>query len=136
MKYDLKTKILLGVALVVIAGYFWPQYEREMPRTAAEVAQSASAAVAEIPSEVPLTLITEPDDGVGMIREAIQTAAQSLDLVIYELDDRQIEQDLVDAKNRGVAVRVILQNVNSFGKHPNQGAYDFLKSNGVPTIRL
>jgi cardiolipin synthase len=29
-------------------------------------------------------------------------------------------------------VRVILQNINTFGNHPNQKAYDFLKNQGVP----
>lgn len=99
--------------------------------------QSAAVALAElsaIPAAVPLTLITEPEDGIGAVQNALREASSSVDLVIYELEDPAIESALSAAEARGVRVRVILQNVNTFGRHPNQAAYDFLKTHGVPVI--
>jgi cardiolipin synthase len=81
--------------------------------------------------EAPLSLITEPDDGTQAILENIKDASTSIDLVIYELEDPAVEQALVDAHIRGVTVRVLLDNLNTFGRHPNQPAFDFLKNNNV-----
>lgn len=94
--------------------------------------QAAAVELASLSDQTPLRLITEPEDGIQEVGDDIEQAQKSVDLVIYELEDPDIEQKLVDAKNRGVSVRVILQNVNSFGTHPNQVAYDFLQSNDVP----
>ncbi len=55
-------------------------------------------------------------------------------MVMYELQDPQVEQALVAAHNRGVTVRVLL-NGGYYGtpdKHqPNKNAYDYLQKNGV-----
>ncbi|GEM_PF-205184 len=126
--------IFAAAALIALAPYFWTQYTKQIPRTHEETAAAALAEVKQIPAEVPLTLITEPDDGMGAVRDAISRASGTLDLVVYELNDIKIEQALADARNRGVKVRVILQNVNIFGNRPNQQAYDFLTSQNVPVI--
>lgn len=133
-KKETVLKIIAGVVLLACAPYFWAQYEKQIPRTREETAAAALAEVKQIPAEIPLTLITEPDDGMGAVRDAIDTASATLDLVMYELNDVRMEQALVDAQNRGVKVRVILQNVNIFGTRPNQRAYDFLKNQGVSVI--
>jgi cardiolipin synthase len=80
------------------------------------------------------SLITEPQAGSGPVLALIQSASSSIDLVMYELQDSQVEQSLADASARGVAVRVLL-NGGYYGKAEspvNQPAYDFLQSHGVP----
>ncbi len=94
--------------------------------------QAAAAELSQVSPSAPLTLVTEPEDGVQPVSDAIAHAMNSIDLVIYELEDPTIEQALVAAQSRGVQVRVILQDVDSFGKHPDQAAYDFLQTHNVP----
>lgn len=79
-----------------------------------------------------LAVITEPDAGIAPILSLIQNASISVDLVMYELEDKQIEQALVADEKRGVAVRVLLSNGYKGQSFPqNQKAYDFLRTNGV-----
>jgi cardiolipin synthase len=80
-----------------------------------------------------LSLITEPDAGIAPILALINEASTSLDLVMYELEDKQAEGALVADEKRGVAVRVLISagyKGESFSA--NQPAYDFLRANGVP----
>jgi hypothetical protein len=44
-----------------------------------------------------LSLITEPDDGIGPVLEMIGGAKRSVDLVMYELDDPAVERVLAAA---------------------------------------
>lgn len=97
-----------------------------------QATQVASVASYDISPQAPLSLVTEPDDGVDVITQDIQNATTSVDLVMYELEDPQVEQALAQAKNRGVTVRVLLDNLSSFGRHPNQDAFNFLQSHTVP----
>jgi phosphatidylserine/phosphatidylglycerophosphate/cardiolipin synthase-like enzyme len=53
------------------------------------------------------TLIVEPDDGRGLVLEALNAARKSIDLTIYELTDAQIMSALESAQARNVAVRVL-----------------------------
>jgi len=63
-------------------------------------------------------LITEPGDGMTQVLNVIQGATKSIDLVMYELEDTQIESALVLAEKRGIAVRVLL-NEGYYGlSHP------------------
>jgi len=52
-----------------------------------------------------LSLITEPDDGIAPVLAMIRSASSSVDLVMYEFEDRQIESALIADEERGVAVR-------------------------------
>jgi phosphatidylserine/phosphatidylglycerophosphate/cardiolipin synthase-like enzyme len=82
-----------------------------------------------------LSLVTEPATGITPVLQLIDDAKKSVDLVMYELEDSQVEQALVAAQNRGVHVRVLL-NGGYYGKpdktNPNQKAYDYLQTNHVP----
>jgi len=63
----------------------------------------------------------------------VQGATKSIDLVMYELEDIQIESALVLAEKRGVAVRVLL-NEGYYGAKPSEQsatAYDYLHSGGA-----
>ncbi len=84
-----------------------------------------------------LSLVTEPDDGVAPVLALINGVTKSLDLVIYELDDAQVEAALAADERRGVAVRVLLG--AGYNGAPsttpatvNASAYDFLRGHGVP----
>ncbi len=80
-----------------------------------------------------LALITEPNDGIAPVLATIRGASTSVDLVIYELDDAQIESALAADEQRGVAVRVILSSgYNGASSTMNGAAYNFLVSHGVP----
>jgi phosphatidylserine/phosphatidylglycerophosphate/cardiolipin synthase-like enzyme len=78
-------------------------------------------------------LITEPADGMTKVLSMIQGATKSIDLVMYELEDTQIESALVLAEKRGIAVRVLL-NEGYYGAQPSkesEAAYQYLQSGGV-----
>ena len=74
----------------------------------------------------------QPMTAVVAEAEISQVSPQAPVSLMTELEDTQMEQELVAAHERGVAVRVILQNLNNFGNHPNQAAFDFLQAHGVP----
>jgi cardiolipin synthase A/B len=79
-----------------------------------------------------LSLITEPDDGMAPVIAAIASASSSIDLTIYELSAGPVEQALLAAARRGVAVRVILdRGYKGVHSAENAGAYNFLHSNGI-----
>ena len=84
------------------------------------------------PSTEALTLITEPEQGIGSILEMISNSKSSIDLVMYEFKDKGIADALIDAEKRGVSVRVIL-NGGYKGKieSMNEPAYQYLESSGV-----
>ena len=80
-----------------------------------------------------LSLMTEPDDGIAPVLNMISSASKSVDLVMYELDDRQVEAALAADVRRGVAVRVILSaGYDGASSTENTAAYDFLAASGVP----
>ena len=66
-------------------------------------------------------------------REAIQTAKKSVYAQMYVLSSEDVINDLIDAKERGVDVRVILDPHNAYtGWSPNGKTFDKLKEAGVP----
>jgi cardiolipin synthase len=103
---------------------------------AATLAAGTGAAVAATPSTVAphtvtYTLVTEPTAGYTPIYNLINSATTSIDMTMYELTDTTAEQDLVAAAQRGVTVRVILD--QNLEKTNNTTAYNYLNANGVPT---
>jgi phosphatidylserine/phosphatidylglycerophosphate/cardiolipin synthase-like enzyme len=81
------------------------------------------------------TLLIEPDMGRTPLLSAINGAARTIDLVIYEINDAKITKALIKAAKRGVSVRV-LYNYNSFklAKHdPNAKTIKKLAEAGVQT---
>jgi phosphatidylserine/phosphatidylglycerophosphate/cardiolipin synthase-like enzyme len=122
--------ILAYVAATLLLIPYAPQLlpHAQAPQTTTQAATELAA----VPSDAPLSLIVEPRDTTAPLLAAINGAHKSIDLIIYELQDPAVEQALAGAKERGVTVRVILENLNSFGRHPNQPAYDFLQGKGVP----
>jgi phosphatidylserine/phosphatidylglycerophosphate/cardiolipin synthase-like enzyme len=55
-----------------------------------------------------MQLLVQPDDGIGPILRAIQTARRTIDIHIFRLDRKLIEKALRDAIGRGVVVRTLI----------------------------
>lgn len=126
-------KVLLFVIFLVTSWLWYWHQSLQYPAQPKINPQHFLQTVSALPSgtEDQLQLVTEPDDGMQPVATLLSNASTSVDLVVYELEDATIEQALVTEKNRGVTVRVLLQNVDTFGTHPNQEAYDFLQKNKV-----
>ena len=75
-------------------------------------------------------LVQYPGAGFGGFYAQIAQAHRTIDMEMYELEDRTAERDLVAAAARGVTVRVLLDKDFS-GAEANGGAADYLVANGV-----
>ena len=60
----------------------------------------------------PITVIVQPRDGINPLLDGIRSAQRTLDLTIYRADRLEIEQSLVEAADRGVAVHVLTTTTN------------------------
>ena len=81
-----------------------------------------------------LSIITEPDQGTEPVLRLIQNAKKSIDLVMYQMTDKNIADALIAASKRGITVRVLL-NGGYFGKQEDTTtalAYQYLQKAGVP----
>jgi len=76
-------------------------------------------------------LLVLPDDGVQPILDLIDSAEESIRFKIYLLTYRDIKAALVQAANRGVDVRVIIEKNPTGGGASNQESYDQLVEGGV-----
>ncbi len=87
-----------------------------------------------LPSTQSLALITEPDAGTTPVLSLIHKASRSIDLVMYQMTDKEIADAIIQAHARGVQTRIML-NEGYYGKpekNINQVAYDYLQKAGVP----
>ncbi len=78
-----------------------------------------------------MSLRTEPADGYDSVDELIAHAGHTIDLTMYELADDHVEAELVAARRRGVAVRVLLDRAYG-GASVNRAAFSMLEVSGVP----
>jgi cardiolipin synthase A/B len=62
-------------------------------------------------------LILQPDDGVGVLLEAIQNARRSIEIAIFRFDRSDIKQALENAVARGVWVHALIANTNRGGEN-------------------
>jgi len=131
IKKTVPLRVLLAVLLFFVSWAFYIFYDAKPPKTQEELRQEALAQIESISKDAPLELIIMPDDGIEKIEDIIKSANESLDLVVYQLRDANIAKLLVDAHQRGVNVRVILEQLNFIGENLNQETYDFLQSSGV-----
>lgn len=56
-----------------------------------------------------LVLFRQPEDGVSPIINVLNSATKQIDVEVYLLSDKDIINSLIDACNRGVVVRVMLE---------------------------
>ncbi len=78
----------------------------------------------------PLSLAAEPDDANRAVDRVLASAGRSIDLALYELDDRAREEELIAAHRRGAAVRVLLDRAGA-GAAVNADAVRRLSAAGV-----
>lgn len=86
---------------------------------------------ATLPTLESAQLFVEPDDGRSYIIDAIDNAKESVDLEVYILSDSKIISALINAKNRGAVVRVILEESPYLGYGANKETKNKLAHYGV-----
>ncbi len=79
------------------------------------------------------TLYVLPDDQLSLegIADELNQAKKSIDVVVYTINDNHIIQALIDAHNRGVQVRFLLQKYVYDDTYFNYPVYNELKKDGV-----
>ena len=108
-----------------------------MPGSQQAATPSASAVAPTVPQHsasraAALSVLAEPQAGIGPIYQIITGARSSVDLTMYELADPAAEADLAADAARGVDVRVILD--QHLEKPRNTSAYDYLAAHGVHVV--
>jgi cardiolipin synthase len=101
-----------------------------LPVSSSGAAAPASASAAGDGSAA--GLITAPDQGYQPIYDLIGSARTSIDMTMYELVDTTAENDLAAAAQRGVHVRVVLD--QELEKSSNQAAFTFLGGHGAQVV--
>jgi len=81
------------------------------------------------PSPGHLTVLAEPQAGIGPIYRLITGARKSVDLTMYELIDPTAERDLAADAARGVDVRVLLD--SHLERSRNASTFSYLAGHGV-----
>lgn len=76
-------------------------------------------------------LIVQPDDGVAPVLDFIRQARRSLLIKQFTFTQPELMNAVVERKNAGVAVRVMLNPKRSGGDRANDATFDFLKTAGV-----
>jgi len=61
-------------------------------------------------------LITQPEDGLLPLLNAIRTAKKTIDIVIFRFDRKELEKALSQAVTRGVVVRALVARTNRGGE--------------------
>jgi len=64
----------------------------------------------------PAKLLVQPEDGVTAIIHGLDGAKQSIDILIFRFDHREVEQGLLRAVGRGVRVRALIAYTNRGGE--------------------
>ena len=76
-------------------------------------------------------LIVQPDHGVTPVREFIRSAQQSLLIKQFTFTDPSLIQAVIERKNSGVAVQVMLNSKRSGGDRANDEAFETLQKSGI-----
>jgi cardiolipin synthase A/B len=72
-----------------------------------------------------------PDDGMSPIIQTIDKAQSSIDLVIYGFTSNQVAKALIRAKERGVAVKLLIERAPYKAVDENHWIVNRLKKNGI-----
>ena len=76
-------------------------------------------------------LIVQPDDGSAPVLDFIRLARKSLFIKQFTFTQPELMEAVVERKNAGVAVRVMLNPKRSSGDRANDATFEFFKSAGV-----
>src|SRR5436190_9278346 len=63
-----------------------------------------------------MKLLIQPGDGVAPIVKAISRAKNSIEIVVFRFDQREVEHALASAVSRGVAVHALIAHTNKAGE--------------------
>jgi cardiolipin synthase len=66
--------------------------------------------------QVEMKLITQPDDGLAPILNAVKQAKHTIDIVIFRFDRAELEKAIAAAVKRGVVVRALIAHTNRGGE--------------------
>ena len=117
--------VIAFALLCVSGGVFYTAQQQRAPTSTVHLSPKA------VPADT-FSLVTEPQDGMAPVERLIENASSSIDLVMYEFDDKNIEALLAERAREGIAVRVILDNgYFGAGSAVNEQAFDYLRSSGV-----
>ena len=78
-------------------------------------------------------VFVQPDDSRSPILEEIENAKSSIILQVYTMSDSEIIQSLIDARKRGINVRVMLEENPFSGYSANKEVKDELSRNNIDT---
>ena len=76
-------------------------------------------------------VIVQPDDGTAPVLDLIRLAKESLLMKQFTFSETEIMQAVVDRKNAGVDVRIMLNPKRSGGDRANDETFEFFKNAGV-----
>ena len=79
----------------------------------------------------PVRLVVLPDDGTEVILSLLRRADSSIDVMVYLLSSREIAEELAAAQQRGVRVRVLLEENPVGGGESNRISRESLSAAGV-----
>src|SRR5581483_11796733 len=100
-----------AIAALSISGARWRP--RALPRCRCCERRPGPAAgayrFARLAGRAAAWVCVEPDDGLDPVLNEFNGAVRSIDLVVYELTERQVLAALESAQRRGVQVRVLLE---------------------------
>lgn len=82
-----------------------------------------------------MKLLVQPGDGVSPLVKAINDAEKNVDVLIFRFDRMEIENALVKAVNRGVAVRALIAYTNRGGEKSLRALEMRLLAAGVTVAR-
>lgn len=126
--------VIAGLILFAIGFTGWVLRSSE-PSLAPVSRQRVTATTLAMPTAVDMAgvvgVFVEPEDGREPILAELAAAEQSIDLEVYLLSDDHIIDALINAANRGVRVRVLLEEHPFGGSGQNPETFDRLEAGGV-----
>ena len=63
-----------------------------------------------------MKLLVQPRDGIAPLIAAVKKARKSIDILIFRMDSKELEEALKEASGRGVAVRALIAHTNTGGE--------------------
>src|ERR1700759_444059 len=76
-------------------------------------------------------LIVQPDDGIGPVLEFIRAARRSLLIKQFTFSESSLIEAVIDRKNQGVVVRVMLNAKRSSGDRANDATFETFEKAGL-----
>ena len=76
-------------------------------------------------------ILTMPEDGIGPVRELLETARRSLHIKLFTFDEPALVEATIAAHRRGVAVSVLLNPAKFSGMRMNDETYAAFREAGI-----